>query len=148
MLLLVAGCGNSSDPIENIQGEMHYIEKDGDREYVITFLEDGRADVASYGRQDVPESITYEISEEPVEVENEEPMKSIRFDNFPSHEKYGLSNINDNTWLIDESEEQLVLRDYSYNSKSNKTSLKKDLESDFIKQTEENDIFLVKVEND
>ena len=57
MLLLIAGCGNSSDPIENIHDEMHYIEKDGDREYVITFLEEGRADVAWYGRQDIPESM-------------------------------------------------------------------------------------------
>src|SRR5699024_8657067 len=149
VLLLVAGCGNSSDPIQNIQDEMHYIEKDGDREYVITFFEDGRADVAWYGMEDRPESITYEISEEPIEVENEEQMKSISFDNFPSREKYGLSNRNDNTYLIDDSEEQLVLRDFE-TTKEDAVYLKKDkeFETPGHPATEEDDIFLVTAEND
>lgn len=149
MLLLIAGCSSSSDPIENIQDDMHYIEKDGDREYVITFLEDGRADVAWYGMEDRPESITYEVSEEPIEVENEEPMKSIHFDNFPSTEKYGLSNFNDNTYLIDDSEEQLVLRDYR-TTKEDVVYLKtdKDFEKPRYPATEEDDIFLVKAKND
>lgn len=142
-MLLLSGCSTSNDnAIENIEDEKHYMEMDDKREYVITFLEDGRADVAWYGKEDEPDSISYEISEEQVEVEGQDSMHKITFDNFPTH-SYGLSNANDNSFLIDETEDEIVLRDYQENKEDNTYFLKKDFEGKFTSASEENDVFLV-----
>lgn len=142
-MLLLSGCSTSNDnAIENIEDEKHYMETDDKREYVITFLEDGRADVAWYGKEDEPDSISYEISNEQVEVEGQDPMHKITFNNFPSH-SYGLSNSNDNSFFIDESEDEIVLRDYQENKEDNTYFLKKDFEGEFTSASEENDVFLV-----
>lgn len=141
-MIFLTACNSSNDnSIDSIQNEMHYMETDNEREYAITFLEDGRADVAWYGREDDPESVTYSVSEEPIEVENQEPMKKITFDNFPSH-SYGLSNTNDNSFLIDDTEDEIVLRDYKEND-TGENVLRKDLDEARVKATEERDIFLV-----
>ena len=145
-VLLLSACNTSnSNPIEKIQNEMHYMDVDNERQYVITFLEDNRADAAWYGREDSPESLTYEMSEDPVDVENQEPMQMISFDNMPTH-SYGLSNSNDNSFLIDEIDEGIVLRDYTMNNEDNTLILSKDYEGAFTEATEENDIFLNEVE--
>ena len=146
MIILSACNASNANAIEGIQDDKHYIETDGERKYSITFLEDGRADVAWYGREDQPESITYEISEEPVEVEGKDPMKRISFSNFPSNETYDLSNSNDNSFLIEENENGLVLRDYKENEQEDASVLSKDYEGDFTSATEEDDVFLVEDE--
>jgi len=147
VVLLLSACNTSNaNPMESIQNEMHYMDVDNERQYVITFLEDDRADAAWYGREDSPESLTYEVSEDSVEVENNNPMKMITFDNMPTH-SYGLSNSNDNSFLIDETEEGIVLRDFSTDNEDN-IYLKKDeeYEQPRFPATEDNDIFLNKVD--
>lgn len=124
---------------------MHYIETDGERKYSITFLEEERANVAWYGNKDSPESVTYEISEEPVEVEGHDPMKKISFGNFPSNNSYDLSNSNNNSFLIDDTADNIVLRDYKENEEDG-IVLSKDYDAEFTSATEEDDIFLVKAE--
>ncbi|WP_020006610.1 hypothetical protein [Salinicoccus albus] len=147
MIFLSACSVSNANAIESIQNDQHYIETDGERKYSITFLEDGRADVAWYGREDYPESITYEISEEPVEVEGQDPMKKISFADFPSNESYDLSNSNDNSFLIEENENGVVLRDYRTDDQG-KNYLKSDeeYENPGYPATEEEDIFLVEAE--
>lgn len=143
-MFLLSGCSSSNDnAIENIEDEKHYMETDNKREYVITFLEDGRADVAWYGKEDEPDSISYEISEEQVEVEGQDPMHKITFDDFPTH-SYGLSNTNDNSFLIDETEDGIVLRDYR-TSNEDKNYLKNDqnFEEPGYPATTKDDVFLV-----
>lgn len=144
-MIFLTACNTSNNAIKSIQNEMHYIETDGERKYSITFFEDGRADVAWYGREDNPESVTYQISEEPIEIQNHEPMRIISFDNFPSSHSYDLSNSNDNSFLIDSTEEELVLRDYRTDSEDN-IYLKKDKEYEQPRfpATEEDDVFLVR----
>lgn len=146
-MLLLSACNTSTNEIENIQNEMHYIEVDDERKYSITFLEEGRADVAWYGNEDNPESITYEISEEPVEVEGHEPMKKISFGNFPSNNSYDLSNSNDNSFLIEDTSDNIVLRDYRTDDDGkNYLRSDKNYELPGYSATEEDDIFLVKAE--
>lgn len=143
-MILLTACSSSNDhPIESIQNEMHYMDTDNQREYTITFLENGRADVAWYGRADDPESVTYVVSEELVEVEGQEPMNKITFDNFPSH-SYGLSNSNNNSFMIEENDEGIVLRDYKEDDGVN--VLRKDVDEVRVKATDERDIYLVKAE--
>lgn len=142
-MLFLSACSSSNDnAIENIEDEKHYMETNDKREYVITFLEDNRADVSWYGKEDEPDSISYEISEEQVEVQGQDSMHKITFNNFPSH-SYGLSNSNDNSFLIDESEDEIVLRDYQENKEDNIYVLKKDFEGKFTSASEENDVYLV-----
>lgn len=144
-IFFLSACNSSSDnAIENIQNEKYYMETDGKREYLITFLEDNRADVAWYSKEDETESVSYEVSKEQIEVEGQEPMNKITFDNFPSH-SYGLSNANDNSFLVEESGDGIVLRDYKENQEDNTVVLKKDFEGQFTSASEENDVFLVEV---
>lgn len=146
-ILILSACGNShANPIQSIENEMHYMDVDDEREYVITFLEDNRADVAWYGRENSPESVSFEMSEEKVEVLNQDPMYMISFDNIPTH-SYGLSNSNDNSFLIDETEKGIVLRDYVENQDS-EIYLRndKEFEKPRFEATEEEDIFLVKAD--
>lgn len=121
------------------------MEIDSEREYLITFSEDNRADVAWYSKEDEPESISYQVSEDQVEVEGQESMNKITFDNFPTH-SYGLSNSNDNSFLIDETEDGIVLRDFKESKEDNTIVLKKDFEGEFTSASEENDVYLIQVE--
>lgn len=146
--IFLSACGSSEDhPIEDIYGEQHYMETDKEREYTIAFYEDGRADVAWYGMEDNPESLTYEISEEKTAVENEDSMHMISFHNFPSH-SYGLSNSNDDSFLVDSTEDGIVLRYYD-KTQEGKTYLKKDknFEEAGYPASDKRDIYLVNSSN-